>query len=274
MADPYFDNVTLLLPLIGANGSQIITDYSSRGQSVYVPGASSAAIDTSRSAHYGVNGSFSNPSSSTALEVRHPGAFSYGSHDFTVEAWIYAITGSAGSNIFTTDSGSLFLWDGKLNYYRDIVDIYEDTALALDTWHHVAVTRASGTVRLFRNGAVIGSASDASLGADDWLQSDLVGHMNDLRITIGTARYTAAFTPPGALMRQISGTVTGGDGLPAERTVMALPRVANNQAAFSTQSDATDGSYSLWVPDAEMSRVVLADEATLTNDLVDRVIPG
>jgi hypothetical protein len=78
------------------------------------------------------------------------------------------------------------------------------TALA---WQHVAVTRASGTTRLFRNGVLIGSYADNNVygvqaGGPNVGVSNTVfyfgGYIDELRIIKGRAAWTAAFTPPSA----------------------------------------------------------------------------
>jgi hypothetical protein len=83
---------------------------------------------------------------------------------------------------------------------------YHTANIGTNAWYHVAVSRASGTTRLFVNGVVgtntysdsnnyvinapyIGRKSDANDGY--WK-----GYMSDFRVTKGIARYTATFTPP------------------------------------------------------------------------------
>lgn len=78
------------------------------------------------------------------------------------------------------------------------------------SYHHVAVTRQGNAVRMFLDGAVIGTA--AFTGAiqyspgqpirthvwNDQTNSRLDGRIDEIRITKGVARYVAAFTPPAA----------------------------------------------------------------------------
>jgi len=74
----------------------------------------------------------------------------------------------------------------------------------------VAVSRASGQTRLFLNGAQVGvpwadATSYAAPGANRPIIGDagdapgsrrFKGYIQDYRVTVGVARYTASFTPP------------------------------------------------------------------------------
>ena len=82
-----------------------------------------------------------------------------------------------------------------------------NTVSQLNTWQHVALTRASGTTRLFINGVVIDTqtsdTSDVSSYDDITVAMGyggraLTGYMSDFRIINGTALYTSTFTPPTA----------------------------------------------------------------------------
>ena len=81
----------------------------------------------------------------------------------------------------------------------------------LNQWYHIAVTRQGSTFRLFVDGALVSTGTDPnaiassastpiSVGGSSAYGSaaTLSGLIDDLRITVGTARYTAAFTPPTA----------------------------------------------------------------------------
>ncbi len=100
-------------------------------------------------------------------------------------------------------------FDGSTN----AVAISGTTALAADTYYHVAVTRSGNVWRLFVNGVqeatqtVAGTVySDATLGITvgrrggytDVNHHDWVGLIDELRLKIGEADWTANFTPPTA----------------------------------------------------------------------------
>ncbi len=84
------------------------------------------------------------------------------------------------------------------------VFLTSSSALTTGTWIHVAVTRASGTLRIFQNGTQTGSVANSTnfansgsvyIGQSNSGQA-MNGYIDDLRITKGIARYTTTFTPP------------------------------------------------------------------------------
>jgi hypothetical protein len=142
----------------------------------------------------------------------------FGTGDFTIEAWVYRLDSGVQRGIVDTRSASVtgvyfyILSNNRLAVFdSSSVFITSTNTVPSNTWVHVAVSRASGTTRLFINGAVEATASDSrnyncsflhvgrlqgSTG-DDWF-----GYIDDLRITKGFARYTANFTPPTSALQQ------------------------------------------------------------------------
>jgi hypothetical protein len=88
------------------------------------------------------------------------------------------------------------------------------------TWYHVAVARSGVTLYAFINGVQLTSASVSGVTVDPCLTGLAIsaaeptgatlgnfnGYIDDLRITKGYARYTAAFTPPTAAFPNIGPT--------------------------------------------------------------------
>ena len=91
---------------------------------------------------------------------------------FTISMWIYPRTGIIGYygyvNLFATDAGDGFyitpigggLW--KLNFYPP--EILSNTAISLNQWHHVVLTRIGGVYRYYLNGAADGGADTGGIG--------------------------------------------------------------------------------------------------------------
>jgi hypothetical protein len=141
-----------------------------------------------------------------------------GTGDFTVESWFYPNSTSwmipwdfrSGSD---TDHIALF-WSyttGKYTFYESTgFRITSTSTFSANQWHHVAVTRASGTCTLWVNGTSQGTATvNTNQNGDNllWLGRyylsnayDYNGYISDFRITKGLARYTANFTAPTAAL--------------------------------------------------------------------------
>ena len=94
-------------------------------------------------------------------------------------------------------------------------------------------------------GAVADMAVPINLGRDPGYSRDFAGHLAQVRITKGLARYTAGFTPPTEpfpMAGNFSGTVLDASGAPAARLVRA---VREDTGAFggSATSDTGTGVY-------------------------------
>ena len=156
----------------------------------------------------------------------------FGDDPFTIETWIYrTAAGTVGDNgppeydsivsasVFGSAGWGIFIRQdtNRLVYERgDNGALFEGDANAVisnNTWTHVAVSSegfgVDQNLRLFVNGVLAGTQSAPSgqnaspsltrLGIGRY-QADrrkrFIGHIEDLRLTKGVARYTEAFTPP------------------------------------------------------------------------------
>jgi hypothetical protein len=144
---------------------------------------------------------------------------SFGTGDFTWEAWIYPTaygsgTGSNQSCIFAdvvgvgTSNVQFNLSSiGRFIYYNGVSTIITTTATAtLNAWSHVALVRSNGTSTIYLDGTSIGSATDSaniylnSIGGFNPYSAtnSFRGYLDEVRVTKGYARYTANFTAPTA----------------------------------------------------------------------------
>jgi hypothetical protein len=143
-----------------------------------------------------------------------------GKGDFTIEFWLYPLTLSGGGggykalvaseNYSAVTGGWSFyqLNDGLVLWQSSGSIISAASSLTATTWQHVALCRASGTLRLFINGSSAASTSNSTdfTGQEIWVGDHssgdyfFDGYMDDLRITRGFARYTTTFTPPTAAL--------------------------------------------------------------------------
>ncbi len=143
--------------------------------------------------------------------------FTFGAGDFTVETWLFAT--ATPSNMFTifdtrpaSTQGAYTLFylssDLTIRLWVSSADRITSSAIATNTWYHVALSRSLSNTRLFINGVQSGSTYvdtnnylasllliGASYGGGASIAYSWAGYMQDFRIT-RYARYTANFTPP------------------------------------------------------------------------------
>jgi hypothetical protein len=134
-----------------------------------------------------------------------------GTGDFTIEFWLNT---SGGARYVEFGNGLLYRdGNGKLVYYASNATRITSTEVLLlnSTWVHIALVRQSGSSKLYINGIQTGSTFADTInytlgalviGTDNGSKTEFfTGHISDLRITKGVARYTATFTPPAAPLK-------------------------------------------------------------------------
>jgi hypothetical protein len=198
--DLYGENVSLLLHMDDVNGSTTFADSSINALTVTADGG--AQISTSESKFGGAAGLFDGSNDNLGF----PAILIGSTEDVTIEGWIYP-TATSDNGIVGDSTGNnmqvMTLLGGRLAGYWNGSTL-EGGNVATNTWQHVAITRESGTIRLFVNGVLDGG----SVGNTQSLSINTIGksiyrgfyngRMDDFRITKGVARYTASFTPPTA----------------------------------------------------------------------------
>lgn len=215
-SDPDFSSVVCLVHFDGTNGSNTFTNvrYPTKGETVTDNGGG-ATVSTAQSLFGGGSLGVGNVNPAYVLSASHAD-YAFGTADFTIEFALY--TGTMGTDIIfdmrpastngayaalSTSSG------GDLYYYvSSATRITGSAVLSTSTWHQIAVSRVSGTTRMFVDGTQVGSswtdsttylqsrivlgASSNSLGSDPWN-----GWIDELRITNGVGRYSSNYTPSG-----------------------------------------------------------------------------
>lgn len=191
---------------ITRNGDVKVTNFSP-----FAPSAAYSTTTNGGSAYFDGSGDkLATPSSSN---------LQFGTGDFTIEGWFYRLTsgtteiplslgeGAGTAFIFTfrPSSTTFGLFGGGSVVSGDVTPS--------NAWTHIAITRSSGTTRLFINGSLSSSGSDTndynqgtcylgSVGAEYYYN----GYISNLRLLKGTAQYTAAFTPPASPVTAITNT--------------------------------------------------------------------
>jgi hypothetical protein len=152
--------------------------------------------------------------------------YSFGTGDFTVEAWVYQIAESAYSPIMDIGNhsgtgGILFIT--RAPAYGGVTAVYSSSSyqssyiLPMNTWVHLAYVRKSGTLNIYANGTNYGSFSFtnnlndsgvAYIGSSQNYSYYFPGYMQDLKIYKGLAKYTENFTPPLPIYGTISYTTS------------------------------------------------------------------
>jgi hypothetical protein len=214
--DPNFANVSLLMHMDGTNGGTTFTDV--KGNAV---GSNQVSTDTSVK-KFGTASAAFQATHNSNLQITNTTAFDFGSGDFTIEAWINCTsTGSAGGAILarwgsgpSTNADWILLVDGtgKPSFVgtNGAPSLTGPASVKDSTWHHIAIVRNGNNFTLYVDGTSAATTTSAAaiqytaaqplkFGIwNDITGSFYAGHMDEVRVTKGVARYTANFTPSDA----------------------------------------------------------------------------
>jgi hypothetical protein len=206
--DPDFSNVSLLLHMDGSNGSTTFTDTSTTAHTISVFGDAQV---TTTSPKFGTGALLLDGTGDYLTAPSHT-SLTFGTDDFTIEAWVRFNTVSVAQYIFSRRDSSGFsmrlLSDGRLTAITPSLNSLTETAatMAINTWYHVAYTRSGSANTLWIDGvsratltnSESGGSGTSFIGSRNGSTDNLDGRIDDLRITKGVCRYTATFTPPTA----------------------------------------------------------------------------
>ena len=220
LPDPQFNYVTALLHGDGTNGAQNNTFLDSSTNNATI-----TRTGTPTQGSFSPYGSlWSNYFNAAPSSLQAPsGASISGTGDFTAECWIFPTVVPATYSIIACSdtSGGLTMFginaNGTIFMGRSLIDVQATTSnsLSYNTWNHIALTRSSGTLKLFINGVQGFSGSITTnynagvvrFGTDGGGTSlPYNGYISNFRIIPNSAFYTSAFTPPTAPLTAISGT--------------------------------------------------------------------
>ena len=268
VGDVYFPQTELLLPFDGTNGATTTSDLSNRNGTVSFTGSTS--ISTAQSKFGGSSMYFDGAGDYLRIiDTYWNSALSSG--DFTMECWArwdtdqYSVLlsnrGNSGNNTAngfvlnrTSSSTIVMYWyQGGWNYLNSTQGTR--TTITENVWYHVAVTRSGSTWKLFLNGTAedtITNSNSMTNGVNGSLDIGIVqysptyypmaGWIDDLRVTVGVARYTSNFTPPTTAHLTLAGDVNKQIIVNSTADGVAIGTGGINQARISKAWVEFDGS--------------------------------
>ena len=156
--------------------------------------------------------------------------FQFGTGDFTIEGWFYfshlnsaqVICDLRPSNVSDSTRPSFNTTGSNINMHFNGGNTTVGTGgLTTSQWQHIAIVRASGSLKVYVDGVLKGTTSFTSdlsaaatphIGATNTPNQEafLSGYVYDFRITKGTALYTSSFTVPSATF-ELNPVYIGGD---------------------------------------------------------------
>ena len=257
---PRFDNL-LIDQTQALNVGKLSTDRINIG----TPYISSGSTSSSGSS-VAVGGSATFNGSTQYLNIASTSAFGFGTADFTVEFW-WKPTVNQRSDVldfWSTGLGASITnrFDiGKITTSN--LELYTDSptggggssakitgptiASLLNAWHHIAITRQSGSIKMWVNGTQAGSTYTArvlDMGSSMQLRimgdhnasGNGSGNLSNVRVVKNVAVYTGAFTPPTSALALTQSSGTNISAITAGQTQLLLPLNATPFTDSSTNA--------------------------------------
>jgi len=146
--------------------------------------------------------------------------------DFTFETWIKfntiqaaqmdPIFGGGQNDYLSVYNGQFAARINVNNPCGGDRNFFSSSNLTTGTWHHIALVRSGSTITAYLDGDAKGttscsgtfmkSLSTVYIGKNTWRSGYLNASISNMRYVVGTAVYTANFTPPTSVLTSISGT--------------------------------------------------------------------
>jgi len=216
--DANASSLVLAIPMDGTNNGTTFTDESATikgsGSAKTISRFGDTKTSTAQSKFYGSSGFFDG--TGDYLQAPAGTDFSYGTGDFTFEAWIYPTTSGTDKIIYAqTTSGNNYVnlalttsntFSVQINASGAGNNVTSTGTVTANVWTHIAVTRQSTVVKLFINGVQDGSGTrNVDLQISSTVPTigtfshsstlNFAGYIQDFRIYKGVAKYTSNFTP-------------------------------------------------------------------------------
>ena len=247
------------------------------------------------------------------FDIASTTAFGFSTTDFTIEFW-WRPTVDQRSDVLdfwsTPSSNPVTRLDiGRIT--STTLDLYTDgtggsnakitgpsIASLLNSWHHIALTRQSGSIYMWVDGTQAGSTYSANvldmgttgmalrIMGDHGAAGNGSGNLTNIRVVVGTALYTATFTPPTTTLRAVSGTtfllpLTGAPFMDLSANLLTVTNngttVTSVQApALTTGTTDVTGTYTITssTPTATFTGSCAATTLTVASGLTGTVTTG
>jgi hypothetical protein len=221
--DPYFSNVTLLLPL--TNGD--VTNYGSTGGTMATGSGGSTGFSMAQS-KFGQGSYYVDGANGYGTIAQNANAYGMVSQSFTIELWVYPVSHTSYGGFIAQASNppggygygwqflfyinTMYPWVTLgTNTLSNLSAHQSNTVITNGAWHHLAITRnASNRFSIWVNGVETHNATVTNtniylpdsynlpmkIGASREENRYQQHYINDVRITQGVCRYTGTFTPP------------------------------------------------------------------------------
>jgi hypothetical protein len=219
----------------------------------WTPTAGSAApalvYDLDAATYTGLSANFNG--STQYLDIASTTAFGFGTADFTIECWWRPTTNQRSDvlDFWSTPGGGSYPVT-RFDFGRvtsTTLDLYTDgtggsgakitgptIASLLNAWHHIAITRQSGSIKMWVDGTQAGSTYSANvldMGADMQLRimgdhaaaGNGSGNLSNVRVVKDVAVYTGTFTPPTSPLTLTQNAGTNISAITAGQTQLLLP---------------------------------------------------
>lgn len=223
----------VLLHLDGTDASTTITDSNVGGSAHVWTANGNAQIDTAQYEFGGASGLFDG----TGDFVSTPDSsdFTLGSGNFTFDCWFNCNAAGGTSRALVGQSDDAFTTASSWIIRRETTNVFALYVRAISAgafltgttqftdvlntgWHHLALVRNGNTWTIYINGILEVSSTNSATVADSALnlfvgirsptQDAWLGWIDEVRLSVGIARWTANFVPPTAAYAAVSGSNT------------------------------------------------------------------
>jgi len=223
-ATQYDTDTKLMLHFDGADNGVVITDSSSGAKTGLAVG--NAYTETSIKKFGTASGNFDGVGDYVTFSDSTD--WDFGTGAWTVDFWYKSSAGASAvqegfwgqASDVLTYSGMSAAWNDSEAYIRYLlassIEVYAIFSATVDTdWHHWAATKSGSSIRLFKDGGLITTVTDASsfgtnfdVGRSMFMFQEVykptIGQIDEFRFVKGTAVWTANFTPPTAAYTAVS----------------------------------------------------------------------